>query len=88
MEPQNSSSSSSNKENKSNEKSVDGDGFMGAPVHIQVIKIKKEIEIIKHPSLQQPEMRRVNVIRGFTWQPSPSPLGLADRQPISVIGNA
>lgn len=55
---------------------------MGVPVHLQVIKIKQEIEKIMHPSLQEPEMRRV-LLGGFTRQRSPSPLGLAER-PISV----
>ncbi|KAK4596837.1 hypothetical protein RGQ29_014746 [Quercus rubra] len=70
-------------ENKSNMKSIEGDEYnMGVPVHLQVIKIKQEIEKIMHPSLQEPEMRRV-LLRGFTRQRSPSPLGLAKR-PISV----
>ncbi|KAK7841738.1 hypothetical protein CFP56_015006 [Quercus suber] len=53
-------------------KSIEGDEYnMGVPVHLQVIKIKQEIEKIMHPSLQEPEMRRV-LLRGFTRQRSPS----------------
>lgn len=76
-------------ENENGEKSRDvGDGYMGVPVHSQVIKIKKEIEKIRYPSLQQLEiMRPVNFLQGFTRQRSPSPLGLAHERPISV-GNA
>ncbi|KAE8076358.1 hypothetical protein FH972_015015 [Carpinus fangiana] len=62
-----------------------GDGYRGVPVHSQVMKIKQEIEKIKHPSLQQAEMRRV-LLRGFARERSPSPLGLTER-PIPV-GNA
>ncbi|GMY18218.1 hypothetical protein FCV25MIE_13457 [Fagus crenata] len=77
-----------NNENKSDKNNIGGEyGFMGVPVHLQVIKIKQEIEKIKHPSLQEPEMRRV-LLRGFTrLQRSPSPLGLLAERSISV-GNA
>jgi hypothetical protein len=66
------------------EKGIDGGdgGYRGVPVHSQVMKIKQEMEKIKHPSLQQAEMRRV-LLRGFAGRErSPSPLG-----PIPV-GNA
>ncbi|RVW89186.1 hypothetical protein CK203_032693 [Vitis vinifera] len=56
----------------------------GAPIHSQVMKIKQEMEKISHPSLQQPEVRRV--LRDITRQRSRSPLGLADR-PISVANS-
>ncbi|KAL9456973.1 hypothetical protein AB3S75_006080 [Citrus x aurantiifolia] len=54
------------------------------PIHSQVMKIKKEFEKVKHPSLQQPEMRRV--LHGLNRQRrSRSPLGLPDHhRPISV----
>ena len=58
--------------------------YTSVPIHSQVMKIKQEIEKINHPSLQQPEVRRV--FRDITRQRSRSPLGLADR-PISV-GNS
>ncbi|RVW20070.1 hypothetical protein CK203_114277 [Vitis vinifera] len=48
------------------------------------MKIKQEMEKISHPSLQQPEVRRV--LRDITRQRSRSPLGLADR-PISVANS-
>ncbi|RVX12480.1 hypothetical protein CK203_011497 [Vitis vinifera] len=51
---------------------------------VQVMKIKQEMEKISHPSLQQPEVRRV--LRDITRQRSRSPLGLADR-PISVANS-
>nr|GMD19762.1 Urease accessory protein like [Ipomoea batatas] len=55
----------------------------GVPVHSQVRKIRQEMEKIKHPSLQQPEMMRP-VFRDITGrQRSRSPLGLAER-PIAV----
>ncbi|KAH7516283.1 hypothetical protein FEM48_Zijuj10G0118900 [Ziziphus jujuba var. spinosa] len=60
----------------------DGHVVVGVPVHSQVMKIKQEFEKIRHPSLQQPEMRRV-LLRDFNRQRSRSPLGLAER-PISV----
>lgn len=62
------------------------EGNKGVPIHSQVIKIKQEFEKIKHPSLQQPDMRRV--LREITRQRSRSrsPLGFAKR-PISV-GNS
>ncbi|KAE8699025.1 Rubisco methyltransferase family protein isoform 1 [Hibiscus syriacus] len=60
----------------------DEDGYnKGVPVHIQVMKIKKEFEKIKHPSLLEADMRRV--LREITRQRSRSPLGLAET-PISV----
>ncbi|KAK8522668.1 hypothetical protein V6N13_115627 [Hibiscus sabdariffa] len=60
----------------------DDDGYdKGVPIHSQVMKIKREFEKIKHPSLQQADMRRV--LREITRQRSRSPLGLAER-PISV----
>ncbi|GMN38454.1 hypothetical protein TIFTF001_007682 [Ficus carica] len=52
----------------------------GLPIHSQVMKIKQEIEKIKHPSLQQQEMRRV-LLRATHDRPqrSRSPLGSPDR---------
>ncbi|KAK9276933.1 hypothetical protein L1049_006471 [Liquidambar formosana] len=74
MEQQyNNSDSSNNRED---------DGYLGLPIHSQVRKIKQEFEKIKHPSLQQPEMRRV-LRDNNRRQRSRSPLGLAER-PISV----
>ncbi|XWS69382.1 hypothetical protein CRYUN_Cryun04dG0174400 [Craigia yunnanensis] len=71
-------------ENNNNADIRDEDGYKGAPIHSQVIKIKQEFEKIKHPSLQQPDMRRV--LREISRHRSRSPLGLAER-PISV-GNS
>ncbi|KAK4373372.1 hypothetical protein RND71_008756 [Anisodus tanguticus] len=50
----------------------------GVIVHSQVRKIRQEMERIKHPSLQQPEITGKQ-----QHQRSRSPLGLAQR-PISV----
>ncbi|XVE85477.1 hypothetical protein DITRI_Ditri17bG0093500 [Diplodiscus trichospermus] len=78
--------SSSNNNNNNNKTAIrDEDGYEGVPIHSQVMKIRQEFEKIKHPSLQQPDMRRV--LREVTRrQRSRSPLGLAER-PISV-GNS
>ncbi|XP_038875254.1 uncharacterized protein LOC120067758 [Benincasa hispida] len=56
------------------------------PIHSQVQKIKKEIEKIKHPSLQQSEMNTHLLLRGISISKprSRSPLGLAAERPISV----
>ncbi|GMJ04475.1 hypothetical protein like AT1G67920 [Hibiscus trionum] len=60
----------------------DEDGYIkGVPIHSQVMKIRREFEKSKHPSLQQADMRPV--LREITRQRSRSPLGLAER-PISV----
>lgn len=68
------------------ESDEDENGQIGRylPIHSQVMKIKKEFEKVKHPSLQQPEMRRV--LHGLNRQRrSRSPLGLPDHhRPISV----
>ncbi|TKY60975.1 hypothetical protein E2542_SST18080 [Spatholobus suberectus] len=53
------------------------EGYMGFAVHSQVIKIKQEIEKIKHPSLHL-HMRRV-LLRDVNRLRSRSPLGLAER---------
>ncbi|MBA0738616.1 hypothetical protein Gogos_011948 [Gossypium gossypioides] len=82
MEQKKISSSSSSSNN--NAVIRDEDEYKGVPIHSQVMKIKQEFEKIKHPSLQQPDMRRV--LREITRQRSRSPLGLAER-PISV-GNS
>lgn len=67
---------------KKEEVTEDENGEMGYPVHSQVMKIRREFEKVKHPSLQQPpEMRRL--LHGINRQRSRSPLGLAER-PISV----
>ena len=73
-------------ENNSNNNAArrDEDGYIGVPIHSQIMKIKQEFEKIKHPSLQQLGMRRV--LREINRQRSRSPLGLAER-PISV-GNS
>ncbi|CAN4090470.1 unnamed protein product [Withania somnifera] len=60
----------------------------GVIVHSQVRKIRQEMEKIKHPSLQQPEIPRKQLqLPDMTGkkqhQRSRSPLGLAHR-PISV----
>ncbi|KAK5842385.1 uncharacterized protein LOC128289339 [Gossypium arboreum] len=71
-----------NHENNNNKAAIrDEDGYKGIPIHSQVMKIKREFEKIKHPSLQQADMRRV--LREITRQRSRSPLGLAER-PIAV----
>ncbi|XP_015578945.1 uncharacterized protein LOC8277344 [Ricinus communis] len=59
----------------------DGCGDVGIPIHSQVIKIKQEFEIIKHPSLKQAELRRV--ICKISRERSRSPLGLAERPILS-----
>ncbi|KAK8529183.1 hypothetical protein V6N13_102116 [Hibiscus sabdariffa] len=88
MEQRKTSGSHENSIISNNNKSVirEEDGYKGVPIHSQVVKIKQEFEKIKHPSLQQPDMRRV--LRDITRHRSrsPSPLGLAER-PISV-GNS
>ncbi|KAF8089780.1 hypothetical protein N665_0497s0021 [Sinapis alba] len=58
-------------DNKTNHGNEDG------PTHSQVVKIKREFEKIRQPSLHQPEMRRVlsEIKRS---QRSRSPLGLGD----------
>ncbi|CAK9140312.1 unnamed protein product [Ilex paraguariensis] len=60
------------------------DRYLGVAIHSQVRKIKQEMERIKHPSLEQPEIRPV--LWEITRQKrSRSPLGLAERErPISV----
>ncbi|XP_009797346.1 uncharacterized protein [Nicotiana sylvestris] len=70
---------------KGNNNKVEEEGDMGVIVHSQVRKIRQEMEKIKHPSLQQTEMRpAVREITGKQQQQrSRSPLGLAQR-PISV----
>ncbi|XVF43568.1 hypothetical protein PTKIN_Ptkin02bG0050300 [Pterospermum kingtungense] len=73
-----------NNNNNNNGDIRDEEGNKGVPIHSQVIKIKQEFEKIKHPSSQQPDMRRV--LRQITTRQrsrSRSPLGLAKR-PISV----
>ncbi|KAE8654749.1 hypothetical protein F3Y22_tig00117047pilonHSYRG00121 [Hibiscus syriacus] len=63
---------------------ADEDGCIkGVPIHSQVMKIKREFEKIKHPSLQQADMHR-RVLREITRHRSRSPLGLAAERPISV----
>ncbi|PHU17432.1 hypothetical protein BC332_13127 [Capsicum chinense] len=64
------------KKSKINNKLEDGD--MGVIMHSQVRKIRQEMEKIKYPSLQQPEMTEKQ-----QHKRSRSPLGLAHR-PISV----
>ncbi|XWS34441.1 hypothetical protein CRYUN_Cryun21dG0038900 [Craigia yunnanensis] len=82
MEQKKISNSYENNSNNNNNAAIrDEDGYKGVPIHSQVMKIKQEFEKIKHPSLQQPDMRRV--FREITRQRSQSPLGLAER-PISV----
>ncbi|XP_028767148.1 uncharacterized protein LOC114724864 [Neltuma alba] len=63
------------------------DGYMGVAIHSQVMKIKQEIEKIKHPSLQHVEIRPIS-LRDFTRQRqrSRSPLGLSNRA--IPVGNA
>ncbi|KAH7839820.1 hypothetical protein Vadar_009190 [Vaccinium darrowii] len=64
--------------------------FLGVAIHSQVRKIRQEMEKIKQPSLDQPEIRPV--LREITrhhqklQQRSRSPLGLAER-PI-LVGNS
>ncbi|XVF85440.1 hypothetical protein PTKIN_Ptkin17bG0118400 [Pterospermum kingtungense] len=81
MEQKKISSRYENNNNNNDAAIRDEDGYTGVPIHSQVKKIKQEFEKIKHPSLQQPDMRRV--LREITRQRSRSPLGLAER-PISV----
>lgn len=61
--------------------------YLGVAVHIQVKKIRQEIEKFKYPFLQQPEIRPVfRDARGN--QRSRSPLGLAERdRPPVYVGN-
>ncbi|KAK8490854.1 hypothetical protein V6N13_090548 [Hibiscus sabdariffa] len=60
----------------------DEDGYnKGVLIHSQVMKIRRELEKMRHPSLQQADMRPV--LREIARQRSRSPLGLAER-PISV----
>ncbi|KAL1365871.1 hypothetical protein HN51_013825 [Arachis hypogaea] len=62
---------------------------MGLGVHSQVIKIKKETEKIKHPSLQHLQhMRRVLNIREVNRLRSRSPLGLPHPARPFLLGNA
>lgn len=69
----------------SSDSKEDQDGYLGVAIHSQVKKIKQEMEKIKHPSLQQPEMRPVlKEISTAFRQRSRSPLGLAEKRPISV----
>ncbi|KAK8526184.1 hypothetical protein V6N13_017239 [Hibiscus sabdariffa] len=87
MEQRKTSGSHENRSSNNNSVIREEDGYNeGVLIHSQVMKIKQEFEKIKHPSLQQPDMRRV--LRDITRQRSrsPSPLGLAER-PISV-GNS
>ncbi|EXC16431.1 hypothetical protein L484_004442 [Morus notabilis] len=73
-----------NKNNMNDNKSAE-DGFLGVPIiHSQVMKIKQEIEKIKHPSLQQQEMRRVLLRAHALPQRSRSPLGLVDQRERSI----
>ncbi|XP_021910025.1 uncharacterized protein LOC110823846 [Carica papaya] len=55
-------------------KRVEMNGEKGILIHSQVMKIKREFEKIKHPSLQQTEIRRV-LLPDINRQRSPSPLG-------------
>ena len=68
-----------NNSNNNNGARRDEDGYIGVPIHSQIMKIKQEFEKIKH--LQQLDMRWV--LREINQQRSRSPLGLAER-PISV----
>ncbi|KAI4313709.1 hypothetical protein L6164_026665 [Bauhinia variegata] len=65
-----------------------GNSMKQRPVHSQVIKIKQEIEIekLKHPSLQQPKMKRV-ILRDIGRQRSRSPLGLVARERAIPVGS-
>ncbi|PON35579.1 hypothetical protein PanWU01x14_335280 [Parasponia andersonii] len=79
-----------------NDQRFDGEGYLGLgahpipipiPIHSQVVKIKKEMEKISHPSLLEPEMRRVLLFSGACTRlrHTRSPLGLAD--PPIFVGN-
>ncbi|KAL4362493.1 hypothetical protein GQ457_04G009920 [Hibiscus cannabinus] len=85
MEQRKTSGSHENRSSNNNNSVIrEEDGYNeGVLIHSQVMKIKQEFEKIKHPSLQQPDMRRV--LRDITRQRSrsPSPLGLAE-PPIST----
>lgn len=62
------------------------DRYLGVAVHSQVRKIRQEMEKLKHPLLQQPEVRPV-LGEISSLQRSRSPLGIAERErerPISV----
>lgn len=85
MDPNNNTKTTFNCSSK-NEKNDDGIGeaqyheVSTLAVHSQVIKIKKEIEKIKHPSLQQLHMRRRSLhLKDVNRLRSRSPLGLAER---------
>ncbi|KAK4261793.1 hypothetical protein QN277_004745 [Acacia crassicarpa] len=70
-----------------NRREEGSDEYMGVAIHSQVMKIKQEIEKIKHPSLQHVEIRHISV-RDFSRQRSRSrsPLGLSNRA--IPVGNA
>ncbi|WJX48423.1 hypothetical protein P8452_40251 [Trifolium repens] len=66
-----------NNNNEIEMKRIDEEVHMGLAVHSQVIKIKQEIEKIKHPSLEtELYMRRLKDVKRLQ---SRSPLGLAER---------
>ncbi|PSR91043.1 Cadherin-86C like [Actinidia chinensis var. chinensis] len=73
------STSNSNNKNPSKEDRYQ----LGVAVHSQVRKIRQEMEKIKHPTLEEREMRPTLHEITRQWQRPRSPLGLAER-PISV----
>ncbi|XP_062110193.1 uncharacterized protein LOC133822013 [Humulus lupulus] len=76
-------------ENRFNDEQEEASLRVPIPIHSQVVKIKKEIEKIRHPSLQESDMRRILLLRNACTrlqQHTRSPLGLAER-PLSLVGN-
>ncbi|XP_058184740.1 uncharacterized protein LOC131302126 [Rhododendron vialii] len=79
-----------NKNHHNNNDEEEHNPYLGVAIHSQVRKIRQEMEKIKQPSLDQPEIRPV--LREITGhrqklqQRSRSPLGLAER-PI-LVGNS
>ncbi|XP_054795650.1 uncharacterized protein LOC129301103 [Prosopis cineraria] len=66
------------RENKNQSRREGSEAHRGVAIHNQVMKIKQEIEKLKHPSLQHVEIRHIS-LRNFTRQRSRSPLGLSHR---------
>lgn len=79
-----------NNKNHHNNNKEEHNPDLGVAIHSQVRKIRQEMEKIKQPSLDQPEirpvLREITSHRQKLQQRSRSPLGLAER-PI-LVGNS
>ncbi|KAG5532078.1 hypothetical protein RHGRI_026628 [Rhododendron griersonianum] len=79
-----------NKNHHNNSNKEEHNPYLGVAIHSQVRKIRQEMEKIKQPSLDQPEIRpvlhEITGHRQILQQRSRSPLGLAER-PI-LVGNS